>query len=131
FCRPQWQQPSGTHDAGPRRRILRHYVFRRHGFKRHGFPRDHEWHPDHPCFLYRSQWRLSGSASAVGQRRLFLWHDSNGGVSNLGTIFRLSTNGILTTLGTFFGTNGSSPDSSLNVGSDGALYGTTAAGGPT
>src|SRR5438128_1129906 len=46
-----------------------------------------------------------------------------------GTIFRLATNGILTGLVSFNGTNGWQPDCGLVLGSDGNLYGTTAHGG--
>jgi uncharacterized repeat protein (TIGR03803 family) len=47
----------------------------------------------------------------------------------LGTVFRLTTNGVLTTLVSFNGTNGAYPAESLTVGSDGNLYGTTVDGG--
>lgn len=46
-----------------------------------------------------------------------------------GTVFRLTTNWVLTTLAHFEGTNGYLPDSNLLVGEDGALYGTTLYGG--
>jgi uncharacterized repeat protein (TIGR03803 family) len=47
-----------------------------------------------------------------------------------GTVFRVTTNGVLTTYLEFNGTNGSAPASPLLQGSDGALYGTTQFGGP-
>jgi uncharacterized delta-60 repeat protein len=53
----------------------------------------------------------------------------NGGTLNSGTLFKFNTNGVLTTLCTFAGTNGSSPMSSPMLASDGALYGTTYSGG--
>jgi uncharacterized repeat protein (TIGR03803 family) len=47
-----------------------------------------------------------------------------------GTVFRLTTNGLLTTLATFAVTNGQSPHAGLTWGPGGFLYGTTASGGP-
>jgi uncharacterized repeat protein (TIGR03803 family) len=41
----------------------------------------------------------------------------------------LTTNGTLTTLVSFNGTNGATPQAALLLGSDGSLYGTTANGG--
>jgi uncharacterized repeat protein (TIGR03803 family) len=52
---------------------------------------------------------------------------SNG---NNGTVFQVTTNGTLTTLVSFSGTNGSHPVASLVQGSDGNFYGTTEYGGP-
>jgi uncharacterized repeat protein (TIGR03803 family) len=49
--------------------------------------------------------------------------------ADYGTIFQVTTNGILTTLITFDGTNGGYPVGGLTFGSDGILYGTTARGG--
>lgn len=46
-----------------------------------------------------------------------------------GTVFELGTNGALSTLVSFNGTNGASPEGALAPASDGSLYGTTAAGG--
>jgi uncharacterized repeat protein (TIGR03803 family) len=51
---------------------------------------------------------------------------TNGG---FGTIFRMATDGILTTLFSFNGTNGSEPMSALIAALDGGLYGTTLTGG--
>jgi len=45
-----------------------------------------------------------------------------------GTVFCVTTNGLLTTLFAFDGTNGAAPSAPLLIGSDGALYGTTANG---
>ena len=53
----------------------------------------------------------------------------NGGLGG-GTVFRMTTNGNLTTLVNFASTNGSSPHGGLTWGPDGNLYGTTATGGP-
>ena len=58
----------------------------------------------------------------------------NGGTNNVanggnGTIFKITTNGVLTQLVSFQGTNGASPLAGLTLGPDGKFYGTTAAGG--
>jgi uncharacterized repeat protein (TIGR03803 family) len=46
-----------------------------------------------------------------------------------GTVFKLTTNGVLTTLFSFNGTNGLFPQAGLVQGSDGSFYGTTSSGG--
>ena len=46
-----------------------------------------------------------------------------------GTVFKLATNGTLTTLISFNGTNGASPQAGLIQGADGNFYGTTTQGG--
>ena len=46
-----------------------------------------------------------------------------------GTVFRLTTNGVLTTLVNFNNTNGATPRDGLIIGDDGNFYGTTAGGG--
>jgi uncharacterized repeat protein (TIGR03803 family) len=53
----------------------------------------------------------------------------SGGTYNDGTVFRVTTNGTLTTLATFDGYDGASPLAPLVNGADGSLYGTTANGG--
>jgi uncharacterized repeat protein (TIGR03803 family) len=58
----------------------------------------------------------------------------NGGVYDItnggdGTVFRLTTNGLLTSLASFNGTNGANPVAALAQGADGYLYGTTHNGG--
>src|SRR5438132_1296180 len=55
-----------------------------------------------------------------------------GGTEGKGTIFQMTTNGLLSTLISFGSTNGSYPSGSsgsLVQGRDGNLYGTTVAGG--
>jgi uncharacterized repeat protein (TIGR03803 family) len=50
--------------------------------------------------------------------------------TGLGTVFRITSNGLFTSLFQFQGTNGSNPAASLTLGPDGNLYGSTANGGP-
>ena len=54
---------------------------------------------------------------------------ANGGQGQVGTIFQVTTNGALTNLVTFYGTNGANPYGGLALGPDGAFYGTASAGG--
>ena len=54
---------------------------------------------------------------------------TNQSSSGDGTAFKLTTNGTLTTLVSFDGTNGANPQGGLVQGVDGNLYGTTADGG--
>ena len=46
-----------------------------------------------------------------------------------GTVFRVTTNGVLTTLVGFNNTNGATPRDGVVIGNDGNFYGTTAGGG--
>jgi uncharacterized repeat protein (TIGR03803 family) len=46
-----------------------------------------------------------------------------------GTVFNITTNGVLTTLLFFNGTNGANPALGLTLGNDGLFYGTTVYGG--
>ena len=54
-----------------------------------------------------------------------------GGVGSgaMGAVFKVTTNGILTAIATFYDTNGNAPYASLTLGRDGNFYGTTFAGG--
>jgi uncharacterized repeat protein (TIGR03803 family) len=54
---------------------------------------------------------------------------TNASGDGYGTIFKLSTNGVLTTLHSFNHTNGASPAAPLVLGADGDFYGTTENGG--
>ena len=55
----------------------------------------------------------------------------SGGAYNYGSIFRVSSDGIVTRLASFNGTNGARPFAGLTRGRDGFFYGTTAYGGPS
>jgi len=52
-----------------------------------------------------------------------------GSTFDKGTVFKMTTNGILTTLVSFNGENGANPGAGLMQGSDGNFYGTTSQGG--
>jgi uncharacterized repeat protein (TIGR03803 family) len=52
-----------------------------------------------------------------------------GGGANLGTLFKLQTNGTVSKPHEFIGADGSSPTVEMVTGPDGAVYGTTPAGG--
>jgi uncharacterized repeat protein (TIGR03803 family) len=52
-----------------------------------------------------------------------------GGTDNYGTVFQVTPAGALTAIHSFIGTDGSTPQGALAVGSDGNLYGTTYLGG--
>lgn len=54
----------------------------------------------------------------------------NDGSGN-GTVFQITTNGTLTTLVSFNGTNGAYPSAGLTLGNDGNFYGTTSGDGST
>jgi len=63
-------------------------------------------------------------------------HDGNlygacevGGGSSLGTLFKVTTNGFLSIVYSFYDAGGTSPNGSLVEGPDGQLYGTCAGGG--
>lgn len=53
----------------------------------------------------------------------------DGGINGVGTIFKTSTNGILTTVYSFDGGDGAFPNAPLIVSTDGNMYGTTSSGG--
>lgn len=52
-----------------------------------------------------------------------------GGTNGYGTVFKFTTNGILTTLVSFNNTNGANPQAGVIQGADGNFYGTTSYGG--
>jgi uncharacterized repeat protein (TIGR03803 family) len=65
-----------------------------------------------------------------GKDNYFYGTTYSGGLSNVGTVFKISPDGTLTTLHGFSGgTNGANPVAALVLGSDGNFYGTTYSGG--
>src|SRR5437016_7282801 len=56
---------------------------------------------------------------------LFYGTSTAGGDHDAGTVFKVSTNGVLTTLVSFTGVNGASPLAGLALALDGSFYGTT------
>src|SRR2546423_15557318 len=52
-----------------------------------------------------------------------------GSYGGFGTVFRVTTNGTLTTLASFANTNGANPYAGLVLGNDGSFYGTAENGG--
>jgi uncharacterized repeat protein (TIGR03803 family) len=78
-----------------------------------------------------------GSNGANPAGALILGADGNfygttygGGVSNWGTIFQISTNGVYSQLAQLAGTNGANPNVALVQDTNGTLYGATKYGGP-
>ena len=73
------------------------------------------------------------SALVEGNDGNFYGTTSGGGAANLGTVFKITPRGVLTTLVEFTGigapNTGSGPQAALVQGSDGNFYGTTASGG--
>ena len=75
------------------------------------------------------------SALTLGSDGNFYGTTEQGGITNstypsgYGTVFKVTTNGALTTLAFFNGTNGRQPEAALTLGYDGRFYGTTAYGG--
>lgn len=82
------------------------------------------------------------SRLTLGNDGCFYGSTSDGGTNSVGTVFKVTTNGVLTTLFTFGGggfnqvsiytnANGAFPSGGVTLGADGNLYGTTDSGGPT
>lgn len=73
----------------------------------------------------------SPNALSVGADGNFYGTTQYGGANSYGTFFRLTLNGVLTTLSSFNITNGSYPRSALVLAEDGLVYGMSYAGGDT
>jgi uncharacterized repeat protein (TIGR03803 family) len=69
------------------------------------------------------------TALVQGADGSFYGTTSSGGAFGVGTVFRMTTNGTLTTLVSFDSSNGADPYDALVPGADGNFYGTTFAGG--
>jgi uncharacterized repeat protein (TIGR03803 family)/VCBS repeat-containing protein len=70
-----------------------------------------------------------GGGLALGPDGKFYGTTRYGGPTNFGTVFRLETDGSITTLFAFSGNDGQWPFGDLVRGSDGNVYGTTQGGG--
>jgi uncharacterized repeat protein (TIGR03803 family) len=68
---------------------------------------------------------------ALGNDGCFYGTTFQGGSAGYGTVFKVTTNGILTSLFSFSFTNGAHPTAALTFGTDGNFYGTTREGGIT
>jgi uncharacterized repeat protein (TIGR03803 family) len=66
---------------------------------------------------------------AQGNDGSFYGTTQGGGTNNAGTVFKITTNGALTSLYSFSSNDGAQPQSGLVQGSDGNFYGTTKYGG--
>src|SRR5665213_857855 len=66
----------------------------------------------------------------AGQDGNFYGTTTNGGTNGgYGTVFKVTTSGVLTTLVSFNNTDGEDPQAGLTQGNDGNFYGTTVSGG--
>jgi uncharacterized repeat protein (TIGR03803 family) len=77
--------------------------------------------------------RTPNAALIPGSDGNFYGTTSDGGMSYLGTVFKITPAGVETVLYSFAGgtTDGRVPNAALILGSDGNFYGTTSGGGPT
>ena len=83
--------------------------------------------PDRPASLLNGIHPEAGLA--LGPDGNFYGTTRDGGSNNLGTIFKITPSGALTSVLSFNGTNGSAPQGGLVLARDGILYGTTVMGG--
>ena len=86
--------------------------------------------------LYSFSFLIGGNDGGNPYAGLALGNDGNfygtthsAGSGNYGTVFKITTNGVLTTLVSFNSTNGAQPQTRLALGPDGNFYGTTSSGG--
>jgi uncharacterized repeat protein (TIGR03803 family) len=71
----------------------------------------------------------AGLVEGTNGDSFFYGTTAGGGVSNLGTIFKISSNTLPVTLISFAGTNGSQPQAGLILSKEGTFHGTTYYGG--
>jgi uncharacterized repeat protein (TIGR03803 family) len=72
-----------------------------------------------------------GPAAVQGRDGNYYGTSVTGGTSDLGTVFKITPSGVLTTLYSFDGTIGEVPYGGLALGTDGNFYGATNRGGPS
>lgn|GEM_PF-3329160 len=65
----------------------------------------------------------------TGADGAFYGTTSQGGSSGLGTVYKITSAGVITTLANFYGANGSQAQGALCLAADGNFYGTTQLGG--
>ena len=76
------------------------------------------------CWFTGANGALPAAALTLGTDGNFYGTTANGGSAGYGTVFKVTTNGVLTTLVSFNGYNGKYPDE-LTLGPDGNFYGAT------
>jgi len=111
----QWQFLWNGSQAGSRR-------------LRHCFSPSDQWGFDDTRFIQCEQRRKSRGRPHPRQRWNLYGTTVAGGSTGAGTVFRVTPEGVLTTLFTFNNTNGPHPNG-LVLANDGTFYGTTAFGG--
>ena len=79
-------------------------------------------------FSFPSQGTKPAAELVQGPDGSFYGTTSTGGSQDKGTVFRMTADGVVTTLVSFAVTNGATPLAGLTFGDDGALYGTTSSG---
>jgi uncharacterized repeat protein (TIGR03803 family) len=80
-------------------------------------------------FYYTNGAQPTGPLVCGPDERMYGTAAAGPGHNNLGEVFQVTTNGVLTVLHSFTGFDGGLPYSGLTLGPDGALYGTTLLGG--
>ena len=87
--------------------------------------------PDHDTagVLWNTNGAFPYGDLVQGTNGSFYGTASEGGFGDNGTIFEVTTNGVLSVLDMLYGTNGAAPYCGLMLGADGNFYGTTSAGG--
>jgi uncharacterized repeat protein (TIGR03803 family) len=78
---------------------------------------------------FNSQYAQPTGALVLAPSGIYYGITPAGGASNYGTVFSLDTEGTITVLYSFSGSDGNFPFGPLTLGSDGNLYGTTEFGG--
>ena len=103
---------------------------------RHGFQSHDQWHTDHAISFSGPDGEYPAAGLTLGNDGNFygttgIWRQFQFIIpgSGFGTVFKVTTNGKLTTLVSFNYSKGSYPVAGLTLGKDGNFYGTTSAGG--